>query len=222
RYTGNLSFREKPVPEWTGDDVVFWLESQPKLAAFVLAPAFMSREVNGTVLVSLQMSDLKDRKFHYPGFQGKVPMSLWVAIKRIQPKEAKVDLDCAAKDARFSANESIVDEATCSVLCKVEEFLGQGAFGEVYKVTWSGVGRDRGKVFAMKTVRFKDIPEEKRDEYRILLVEEVLNAVRVKPHPNIVNVLYAHIMGFCSEAEEYYCFEDFVLGKNLEQLLGGG
>lgn len=44
----------------------------------------------------------------------------------------------------------------------------------------------------------------------------------MKPHPNLVNVRFAHIMGFCSESEEYYCFEDFVTGRNLEELLAEG
>lgn len=49
-----------------------------------------------------------------------------------------------------------------------------------------------------------------------------LQAVRVKPHPNVVNVRFAHIMGFCSENEEYFCFEDFVTGKSLEELVAEG
>lgn len=49
-----------------------------------------------------------------------------------------------------------------------------------------------------------------------------LQAVRVKRHPNVVNVRFAHIMGFCSENEEYFCFEDFVTGKSLEELVTEG
>lgn len=29
-------------------------------------------------------------------------------------------------------------------------------------------------------------------------------------------------MGFCSESEEYFCFEDFVTGRNLEELVAEG
>lgn len=29
-------------------------------------------------------------------------------------------------------------------------------------------------------------------------------------------------MGFCSESEEYFCFEDFVTGRDLEELVGEG
>lgn len=46
--------------------------------------------------------------------------------------------------------------------------------------------------------------------------------MRVKPHPNVVNVRFAHIMGFCSESEEYFCFEDFVTGRNLEEIVAEG
>lgn len=49
-----------------------------------------------------------------------------------------------------------------------------------------------------------------------------VQAVRVKPHINVVNVRFAHIMGFCSESEEYFCFEDFVTGRNLEELVAEG
>lgn len=54
------------------------------------------------------------------------------------------------------------------------QFVGQGAFGEVYQVVWTGVGTDRGATLAMKTVRLADIDLEKRDECRVLLVEEIL------------------------------------------------
>lgn len=29
-------------------------------------------------------------------------------------------------------------------------------------------------------------------------------------------------MGFCSESEEYFCFEDFVTGRNLEEVVADG
>lgn len=44
----------------------------------------------------------------------------------------------------------------------------------------------------------------------------------MKPHPNVVNVRFAHIMGFCSESEEYICFEDFVTGRDLGDLVAEG
>lgn len=44
----------------------------------------------------------------------------------------------------------------------------------------------------------------------------------MKPHPNVVNVRFAHIMGFCTEDEEYLCFEDFVTGKDLGCVIADG
>lgn len=55
-----------------------------------------------------------------------------------------------------------------------------------------------------------------------IAVHGTAQAIRAKPHPNLVNVRFAHIMGFCSEEEEYFCFEDFVTGKNLEELVAEG
>lgn len=59
-------------------------------------------------------------------------------------------------------------------LCTVTRFVGQGAFGEVYEVTWTGVGTDWGVTMAMKTIRLADVTSDARDEYRVLLVEEIL------------------------------------------------
>ena len=39
---------------------------------------------------------------------------------------------------------------------------------------WTGVGADWGETLAMKTVRLADVPPDKRDEYRIIFVEEIL------------------------------------------------
>lgn len=47
-------------------------------------------------------------------------------------------------------------------------------------------------------------------------------AVRVTWHPNVVNIRFAHMLGYCSGGEEYICFEDFVTGRDLEELVGGG
>lgn len=67
-------------------------------------------------------------------------------------------------------------------LCTVTRFVGQGAFGEVYQVVWKGVGTDWGSTMAMKTVRLVDVSSDKRDEYRVLLVEEILT---VRPYHGI-------------------------------------
>ena len=63
-------------------------------------------------------------------------------------------------------------------ICTVKRFVGQGEFGEVYEVVWAGVGKDRGATMAMKTVRLADVSSEKRDECRILLIEEILTVRR--------------------------------------------
>lgn len=75
---------------------------------------------------------------------------------------------------RFSPGETIVDEAVGTSLCTVKQSVGQGAFGEVYNVVWTGIGVDWGTTLAMKTVRLADISSSDRDEYRVLLMEEIL------------------------------------------------
>lgn len=67
-----------------------------------------------------------------------------------------------------------MDEAVNTPLCTVKQSVGQGAFGEVYQVVWTGIGSDRGSTLAMKTVRLADISSDERDEYRVLLMEEIL------------------------------------------------
>lgn len=66
-----------------------------------------------------------------------------------------------------------------SSLCTVTRFVGQGAFGEVYEVVWTSVGRERGETMAMKTVRLADLDSDTRDEYRVLLVEEILTVMEI-------------------------------------------
>lgn len=49
-------------------------------------------------------------------------------------------------------------------------------------MVWKGVGTDWGSTMAMKTVRLVDVSSDKRDEYRVLLVEEILT---VRPYHGI-------------------------------------
>ncbi|CAM9827511.1 unnamed protein product [Ectocarpus fasciculatus] len=223
----------KNVLEWTAVDVQTWIRALPRgLAAFAEAEAFAKGRVDGKKLATLTLSDIKRKDFRHAKFKAKIPTALWVEIKRIQqtvpaPVTAVTAAAAAATTAavlpsRFSPGQTIVDEAVNTPLCTVKQSVGQGAFGEVYQVVWTGIGSDRGSTLAMKTVRLADISSDERDEYRVLLMEEILTAVRVKPHPNVVNVRFAHIMGFCSENEEYFCFEDFVTGKSLEELVAEG
>ncbi|CAM9788241.1 unnamed protein product, partial [Ectocarpus sp. 13 AM-2016] len=223
----------KDVLEWTAADVRTWIRALPRgLATFAEAEAFAKGRVDGKKLATLKLSDIKRKEFRHAKFKAKIPTALWVEIKRIQqtvptPVTAMTVAAAAATTAavlpsRFSPGQTIVDEAVNTPLCTVKQSVGQGAFGEVYQVVWTGIGSDRGSTLAMKTVRLADISSDERDEYRVLLVEEILAAVRVKPHPNVVNVRFAHIMGFCSENEEYFCFEDFVTGRSLEELVAEG
>ncbi|CAM9234091.1 unnamed protein product [Ectocarpus sp. 12 AP-2014] len=223
----------KDVLKWTAADVRTWIRALPRgLATFAEAEAFANGRVDGKKLATLTLSDIKRKEFRHAKFKAKIPTALWVEIKRIQqtvptPVTAVTVAAAAATTAavlpsRFSPGQTIVDEAVNTPLCTVKQSVGQGAFGEVYQVVWTGIGSDRGSTLAMKTVRLADVSSDERDEYRVLLVEEILAAVRVKPHPNVVNVRFAHIMGFCSENEEYFCFEDFVTGKSLEELVAEG
>ena len=73
-----------------------------------------------------------------------------------------------------------MDEAVKTPLCTVTQPVGQGAFGEVYQVVWTGIGADRGATLAMKTTRLADISSNERDEYRVLLMEEILTVSQSK------------------------------------------
>lgn len=110
-------------------------------------------------------------------FNLQVPTALWVEIKQIQqtvPTPAVAVATASALPSRFSPGQTIVDEAVGTPLCTVTQSVGQGAFGEVYQVVWKGIGTDRGETLAMKTVRLADISSDERDEYRVLLMEEIL------------------------------------------------
>lgn len=87
----------------------------------------------------------------------------------------------AVLPSRFSPGQTVVDEAVNTPLCTVKQSVGQGAFGEVYQVVWTGIGSDRGSTLAMKTVRLADISSDERDEYRVLLMEEILTVRAVNP-----------------------------------------
>lgn len=82
--------------------------------------------------------------------------------------------------SRFAPGQTIVDEAVKTPLFTVKRSIGQGAFGEVYQVVWTGIGADRGATVAMKTTRLADITSDDRDEYRVLLMEEILTVSQEK------------------------------------------
>lgn len=107
----------------------------------------------------------------------QIPTALWVEIKKIQltvPTPAEAVATTPVLPSRFAPGETIVDEAVGTPLCTVKQSVGRGAFGEVYQVVWTGIGADRGATLAMKTTRLADISSDERDEYRVLLMEEIL------------------------------------------------
>lgn len=107
----------------------------------------------------------------------QIPTALWVEIKQIQltvPTPAEAVATVPVLPSRFAPGQTIVDEAVNTPLCTVTQSVGQGAFGEVYQVVWTGIGADRGATLAMKTTRLADISSNERDEYRVLLMEEIL------------------------------------------------
>lgn len=112
-------------------------------------------------------------------------MALWVEIKQLQqtmPAPAAVEITTVPElPSRFSPGQTIVDEAANTPLCTVKQSVGQGAFGEVYQVVWTGIGADRGTTLAMKAVRLADVKLDERDAYRIILLEEILTVSDMSP-----------------------------------------
>lgn len=131
--------------------------------------------VPNSTLGSLRLSNGTFSSFP---FHLQIPMALWVEIKQLQqtvPVPAAPEIAAARViPSRFSPGQMIVDEAVNSPLCTVKQSVGQGAFGEVYQVVWTGIGADRGTTLAMKTIRLADVNLEERDGYRIILLEEIL------------------------------------------------
>ena len=68
---------DKNVLDWTPADVRAWLLLLPRgLAAFAEAQAFLDGTVDGKRLVTLTLTDLKRKEFHYSGFRLKVPVGV--------------------------------------------------------------------------------------------------------------------------------------------------
>src|ERR1700756_97538 len=65
---------------------------------------------------------------------------------------------------------------------KTTDFLGQGAFGEVYR----GVGETTGRVVAVKLLPLGALADA---ESKIALLNEI-NTAQLIRHPNVVQVLY--------------------------------
>jgi eukaryotic-like serine/threonine-protein kinase len=95
---------------------------------------------------------------------------------------------------------------------RIESFLGNGAFGEVYKV----IGETSGTVAAVKMV-----PQNKLNDPATLSARSIDNEVRMHMkqihHPNVVTVL--HVDPGTDPDIGPYVMMEFVSGGNLQDLL---
>jgi eukaryotic-like serine/threonine-protein kinase len=92
---------------------------------------------------------------------------------------------------------------------RTTDFLGNGAFGEVYR----SVGETSGTVVAVKLLPVGTLPS---DESRLALLNEVKAAQQVK-HPNVVQVLFVND-GTASQIGPYVVME-YVSGGTLAKWL---
>src|ERR1700756_3686338 len=67
---------------------------------------------------------------------------------------------------------------------KITDFLGNGAFGEVYRA----VGENSGNVVAVKLIPLSLLPSE---ESKTALLNEIRTAQQVE-HPNVVRILHVN------------------------------
>lgn len=91
----------------------------------------------------------------------------------------------------------------------ITDFLGQGAFGEVYR----GAGNASGTVVAVKTLRLSDLST---DDAKTALLNEIRAAKEVV-HPNVVRVLYVH--DGPNSPVGPYVFMEYISGGTLLKLL---
>jgi eukaryotic-like serine/threonine-protein kinase len=92
---------------------------------------------------------------------------------------------------------------------KVTDFLGQGAFGEVYRA----VGDSAGTVLAVKLLPVSSLTT---DDSRVALLNEIRAAQQVS-HPNVVQVL--HVNDGSTSPIGPYVFMEYVSGGTLARLL---
>jgi len=95
---------------------------------------------------------------------------------------------------------------------KITDFLGQGAFGEVYRAA----GETSGTVIAVKLLPLGTLAS---DESKIALLNEIKAAQQIR-HPNVVQVLHVND-GTSSQIGPYVVME-YVSGGNLARLLRAG
>src|SRR3984893_18185179 len=95
---------------------------------------------------------------------------------------------------------------------KTSDFLGQGAFGEVYRA----VGETSGRVVAVKLLPLGALADT---ESKIALLNEIKTAQQIK-HPNVVQVLYVN--DGTSSAIGPYVVMEFISGGTLANVLLAG
>ena len=92
---------------------------------------------------------------------------------------------------------------------KITDFLGNGAFGEVYRA----VGENSGSVVAVKLIPLSALPSE---ESKTALLNEIRTAQQVE-HPNVVRIL--HVNDGASSPVGPYVFMEYIGDGNLAELL---
>ena len=93
---------------------------------------------------------------------------------------------------------------------KITDFLGNGAFGEVYRA----VGENSGSVVAVKLIPLSALPSE---ESKTALLNEIRTAQQVE-HPNVVRIL--HVNDGASSPVGHL-FMEYIGDGNLAELLRG-
>ena len=94
-------------------------------------------------------------------------------------------------------------------VCVVSDFLGRGAFGEVYRAK----GETTGSVIAVKLLPLGQLSD---DTGRRALLNEIKAAQKID-HPNVVRVLHVDD-GSIAELGPYACME-YISGGTLAALL---
>jgi len=95
---------------------------------------------------------------------------------------------------------------------KITDFLGQGAFGEVYRAA----GETSGLVVAIKLLPVGALASP---ESKIALLNEIRAAQQIK-HPNVVQVL--HVNDGTSSQIGPYAVMEYISGGNLAKVLRAG
>lgn len=80
----------------------------------------------------------------------------------------------------------------------ITDFLGSGAFGEVYRA----VGKSTGTVIAVKLLPLGDLSD---DSSRTALLNEIRSAQQIS-HPNVVRILHVD-EGSATKLGPYVCME---------------